>query len=45
MVLFAFTGALALWVFVVHCLTVPAPFLNPRLLLDRKVIGKAVLEF
>ena len=35
MVLFAFTGALALWVFVVHCLTAPEPFLNPRLLLDR----------
>jgi DHA2 family multidrug resistance protein len=35
MILFAFTGALALWIFVVHCLTVPEPFLNPRLLLDR----------
>ncbi|WP_421997069.1 DHA2 family efflux MFS transporter permease subunit [Reyranella sp.] len=34
-VLFVFTGALALWVFVVHCLTVKEPFLNPRLLLDR----------
>ena len=35
MILFAFIGALALWIFVVHCLTVPEPFLNPRLLLDR----------
>ena len=35
MILFAFTGALALWIFVVHCLTVADPFLNPRLLLDR----------
>jgi MFS transporter, DHA2 family, multidrug resistance protein len=35
MVLYAFTGALALWIFVVHCLTVPEPFVNPRLLLDR----------
>ncbi|MBM3649533.1 MAG: DHA2 family efflux MFS transporter permease subunit [Alphaproteobacteria bacterium] len=34
-VLFAFTGLLAFWIFVVHCLTVPEPFLNPRLLLDR----------
>jgi DHA2 family multidrug resistance protein len=33
--LFAFAGVLALWIFVVHCLTVPEPFLNPRLLLDR----------
>lgn len=33
--LFAFTGVLSLWIFVVHCLTVPEPFLNPRLLLDR----------
>jgi DHA2 family multidrug resistance protein len=28
-------GALALWIFVVHCLTTEHPFLNPRLLLDR----------
>ena len=34
-ILFAFTGVLALYIFVVHCLTVPEPFLNPRLLLDR----------
>ena len=42
MVLFAFVGALALWIFIVHCLTVPEPFLNPRLLLDRNFsIGDA----
>ena len=35
MVLYAFTGVLALWIFVVHCLTVAEPFVNPRLLLDR----------
>jgi MFS transporter, DHA2 family, multidrug resistance protein len=45
MVLFAFTGALALWVFVVHCLTVPAPFLNPRLLLDRNFSIGVLLAF
>ncbi|MCB4822475.1 DHA2 family efflux MFS transporter permease subunit [Roseicella aerolata] len=28
-------GALALWIFVAHCLTTEHPFLNPRLLLDR----------
>ncbi|MGD9881764.1 MAG: DHA2 family efflux MFS transporter permease subunit [Reyranella sp.] len=35
MILFAFVGVLALYIFIVHCLTVPEPFLNPRLLLDR----------
>jgi DHA2 family multidrug resistance protein len=35
MILYAFTGVLALWIFVVHCLTVAEPFVNPRLLLDR----------
>ncbi|MFO1159149.1 MAG: DHA2 family efflux MFS transporter permease subunit [Reyranellaceae bacterium] len=34
-ILFAFIAALSLWVFIAHCLTVPEPFLNPRLLLDR----------
>lgn len=32
---FTFFGALALWVFVVHCLTAEHPFLDPRLFLDR----------
>ncbi len=43
--LLAFTGALALWIFVMHCLTVPAPFLNPRLLLDRNFSIGILLAF
>ena len=36
----------ALWIFCVHCLTTPAPFLNPRLLLDRNfTIGTLVAFF
>lgn len=34
-VLYAFCGVLALWIFIAHCLTAEQPFLNPRLLLDR----------
>jgi DHA2 family multidrug resistance protein len=34
-VLFVFVAGLAFYIFVVHCLTVPEPFLNPRLFLDR----------
>ncbi len=45
MILFAFTGALALWIFIVHCLTVPDPFLNPRLLLDRNFSIGILLAF
>ena len=45
MMLFAFIGALALWIFVVHCLTVPEPFLNPRLLLDRNFSIGVLLAF
>ena len=45
MILFAFTGVLALWIFVVHCLTVPEPFLNPRLLLDRNFAIGILLAF
>jgi DHA2 family multidrug resistance protein len=44
-ILFAFIGALALWVFIVHCLTVPEPFLNPRLLLDRNFSIGVLLAF
>src|SRR5262245_13586794 len=33
--LFAFTAGIAFWIFIVHCLTVREPFLNPRLFLDR----------
>lgn len=43
--LFALTGALAFWIFVVHCLTVPEPFLNPRLLLDRNFSIGILLSF
>lgn len=31
----AFVAVVAFWIFIVHCLTTPRPFLNPRLLLDR----------
>jgi MFS transporter, DHA2 family, multidrug resistance protein len=34
-VLFVFVAALSFYIFIVHCLTVPEPFLNPRLFLDR----------
>ena len=39
----AFVGALAFWIFVAHCLTAEQPFLNPRLLRDRNfAIGTLV---
>jgi DHA2 family multidrug resistance protein len=41
----AFAGVLAFWVFVVHCLTVREPFLNPRLLLDRNFSIGILLAF
>jgi DHA2 family multidrug resistance protein len=42
-ILYALTGAIAFWVFCVHCLTARQPFLNPRLLLDRNFsIGLAL---
>ncbi|MCW5747131.1 MAG: DHA2 family efflux MFS transporter permease subunit [Alphaproteobacteria bacterium] len=44
-VFYAFAGALAFWVFIVHCLTVPEPFLNPRLLLDRNFSIGILLAF
>jgi DHA2 family multidrug resistance protein len=34
-VLFVFVAALSFYIFIVHCLTVREPFLNPRLFLDR----------
>src|SRR5204863_118255 len=40
-----FVGVLALWVFVVHGLTVREPFLNPRLLLDRNFSSGVLLAF
>ena len=45
MMLFAFVGALAAWVFIVHCLTVSEPFLNPRLFLDRNFTIGVMLAF
>jgi DHA2 family multidrug resistance protein len=45
MMAFAFIGGLAAWVFVVHCLTVPEPFLNPRLLRDRNFCIGVMLAF
>src|SRR6185369_865535 len=44
-ILFAFIAALALYMFVVHCLTVPEPFLNPRLLLDRNFSLGVLIAF
>ena len=44
-ILFAFIGALAAWIFAVHCLTVSEPFLNPRLLLDRNFSIGVLLAF
>ena len=44
-VLCALVGALAFWVFVVHCLTAERPFLNPRLLLDRNFAVGTLIAF
>ena len=41
----ALVGALAFWVFVVHCLTAEKPFLNPRLLLDRNFAVGTLIAF
>lgn len=41
----AFVGVLALWVFVAHCLTADQPFLNPRLLLDRNFAVGTMIAF
>lgn len=41
----AFIGVLAIWVFVVHCLTAEQPFLNPRLLLDRNFAVGTLVAF
>jgi DHA2 family multidrug resistance protein len=43
--LLAAGGTVALVMFVIHCLTVPEPFLNPRLLLDRNFAIGIVLAF
>ncbi len=44
-VLYAFTGVLALWVFIAHCMTAEQPFLNPRLLLDRNFAVGTMIAF
>jgi DHA2 family multidrug resistance protein len=44
-VLCAFIGGLALWIFVAHCLTAERPFLNPRILLDRNFAIGTLLAF
>ncbi len=44
-VLTAFTGGIALWIFVVHCLTASHPFLNPKLLLDRNFSVGILIAF
>ncbi len=44
-ILLAFVGVLALWVFVAHCLTAEQPFLNPRLLLDRNFAVGTLIAF
>ncbi len=44
-VICAFVGILAFWVFAVHCLTADHPFLNPRLLLDRNFAIGTVIAF
>jgi DHA2 family multidrug resistance protein len=44
-VLCAFVGVLAFWVFVAHCLTAEQPFLNPRLLLDRNFAVGTLIAF
>src|SRR5262249_56388205 len=44
-VLWAVIGALAFWIFAVHCLTADKPFLNPRLLLDRNFAVGTLIAF
>ncbi|MDX2157626.1 MAG: DHA2 family efflux MFS transporter permease subunit [Hyphomicrobiaceae bacterium] len=43
--IYAFVGVLAFWVFVAHCLTHEAPFLDPRLLLDRNFAIGTLIAF
>jgi MFS transporter, DHA2 family, multidrug resistance protein len=44
-ILCALIGALAFWIFAVHCLTADKPFLNPRLLLDRNFAVGTLIAF
>ncbi|MFM9938579.1 MAG: DHA2 family efflux MFS transporter permease subunit [Hyphomicrobiaceae bacterium] len=41
----AFVGGLALWIFIAHCLTAKAPFLDPRLLQDRNFAVGTLIAF
>jgi len=41
----AVVGAVAFWIFAVHCLTADKPFLNPRLLLDRNFAVGTLIAF
>jgi DHA2 family multidrug resistance protein len=38
-------GALAIWVFIAHCLTAQQPFLDPRILLDRNFSVGTLIAF
>ena len=44
-VLCAVVAVVALWLFVVHCWTSPAPFLDPRLLADRNFAVGTLIAF
>ena len=44
-VLCTLIGAVALWIFVVHCLTTKHPFLNPELLRDRNFAVGTMIAF
>jgi len=41
----AVVAAVGFWIFVVHCWTSPAPFLDPRLLLDRNFTVGTLIAF
>jgi DHA2 family multidrug resistance protein len=38
-------GIIAIWIFVMHCLTAPEPFLDPRILLDRNFAVGTLIAF
>ncbi|MGE0698830.1 MAG: MFS transporter, partial [Hyphomicrobiaceae bacterium] len=43
--LFAFTGILAFWIFIAHCATAEQPFLSPSLLKDRNFTVGIIIAF
>jgi MFS transporter, DHA2 family, multidrug resistance protein len=43
--LLAFVGAVSFWIFAVHCLSAKAPFVDPRLLLDRNFGVGTIVAF